>query len=89
MLKTLYEDHLITVKEAAETLRTNEEYVLDLIRQGKLKASNINAKPNAQRPRWRILASDLGAFLVAQQFSPPKPPNKRNRSRFSRDYLAE
>ena len=56
----LLTDRAHTVKETAEFLNTTEEGVLSLIKQNDLPASNINTKPNAQRPRWRILASDIG-----------------------------
>lgn len=55
-------DRALTVAQAAEFLGVSESVVLDLISSSKLDASNIGR--GTQRPRWRILASDLGKYLV-------------------------
>jgi len=73
----LLTDKAHTVQETAEFLGTTEEAVLSLIKRNELPASNINTKPNAQRPRWRILASDIGKFMLKtrqqSQVATPKP----------------
>ena len=78
----LLTDRAHTVKETAEFLNTTEEGVLSLIKRNELPASNINTKPNAQRPRWRILASDIGKFMLKtrQQAQAIAPKQKRNKS---------
>lgn len=52
------------VKEVASILKTTEESVLNLISRGDLQASNINTRPGATRPTWRISDTDLGRFLL-------------------------
>ena len=64
MLLDIDQDRTFTVQDAAKFLSVTEESVLALIHRGELTASNVNTKPNAQRPRWRILSSDLGRFLL-------------------------
>ena len=81
-------DRTHTVKETAEFLNTTEEGVLSLIKRNELPASNINTKPNAQRPRWRILASDIGKFLLkTRQKSQVVAPKSKRAKAAAKDYF--
>lgn len=71
-------DRALTVAQAAEFLNTTEIAVLDLIKRQAVPASNIGK--GSQRPRWRILASDLGKFLLSTRPAPLQPTTpKRSR----------
>lgn len=89
MLLDIQEDRAYTVQDAAKFLSVTEESVLALIHRGELPASNVNTKPNAQRPRWRILSSDLGRFLLKtrHQVAAVAPKTKRAKSA-AKDYFA-
>ncbi|MFK4765459.1 helix-turn-helix domain-containing protein [Desulfobaculum sp. SPO524] len=50
----------LTVRQVAERLECRPEYVRGLIRRGELRASNLGT---AERPRYRIRAISLEAFL--------------------------
>jgi len=86
MLRTM------TVAQVAELLQTTEESVLQMIHRGELAASNINSKPNAQRPRWRVLETDFASLLMRTRFQSPvvasgKP--KRAKRVSGKDYFSE
>ena len=84
------DDATLTVQQVAELLNTSEIAVLNLIKDGHLEASDINVKPNAQRPRWRIRGSAYGRFLVQTQYvaiQQPKP--KRAVRKATKDYFSE
>ena len=82
------DERTLTVQAAAEFLQTTEEGVLALIHSGQLIASNVNVKPNAQRPRWRILASDLGRFLLKTRHTVEQPRAKQKRAKSAvKDYF--
>lgn len=81
-------DRALTVQQAAEFLGVSELVVLDLVNRQVIAASNIGR--GAQRPRWRILASDLGKYLVStrqQAVEPAKP--KKAPKRATKDYFGE
>ena len=76
---------LLGVPEVAKTLRTNENKVLGLIRSGELPAINLAQSATGKRPRWRIAAEDLTAFLASrrtakvQQETPPRKAKLKKR----------
>jgi hypothetical protein len=76
---------LLGVPEVAKTLRTNENKVLGLIRSGELPAINLAQSATGKRPRWRIAADDLNAFLASrrtakvQQETPPRKAKPKKR----------
>lgn len=86
----ILDDRAHTVQQAAEFLGVTEEAVLSLIRRGELQASNINTRPNAQRPRWRILASDIGRFMLKtrHQVAVDRPKSRRAKAGTTKDYFA-
>lgn len=89
MLVDIDQDRTFTVQDAAKFLSVTEESVLALIHRGELPASNVNTKPNAQRPRWRILSSDLGRFLLKTRHQAPTvAPKTRRAKTVAKDYFA-
>ena len=81
----------LTVAQCADYMQTTEETVLQMIHRGEIVASNINTKPNAQRPRWRILESDFASYLMRTRFQSPvlaavKP--RRAKQTSGKDYFA-
>lgn len=81
-------DRALTVAEAAEFLNTTEIAVLDLIHRQVIAASNIGK--GSQRPRWRILSSDLGKFLLSTRPMPLEETPRRSPRRKAavKDYFA-
>ena len=80
----------LTVAQLADFMQTTEDTVLQKIHGGEIVASNINTKPNAVRPRWRILESDFASFLMRTRFQSPvvasgKP--KRAKRTSGKDYF--
>jgi hypothetical protein len=71
----------LTVAQLADFMQTTEESVLQKIHGGEIVASNINTKPNAQRPRWRILESDFASFLMRTRFQSPVQTEKPKRAK--------
>ena len=53
------------VRGAGKLLRVTPDTVRDLIAAGKLVASNVAVSDG--KPRWRILAADIEAFLAARR----------------------
>jgi excisionase family DNA binding protein len=70
---------LLTVAEAAETLRVDQRRVLSWIATKELVAMNVAEKPNGERPRWRIAAAELDAFLARRQTTPLPAVARRRR----------
>jgi len=83
------QDRALTVQQSAEFLGTTEEAVLSLIKREEIAASNINTKPGAVRPRWRILASDLGKFLLRTRHQTEQATPKRRASTTTKDYFGK
>jgi excisionase family DNA binding protein len=82
-------DRALTVQQAADFLGVSEIVMLDLINRNEIEASNIGRGP--QRPRWRILASSLGKYMVAkrqQAFVEPVKPKKAPK-RATKDYFGD
>ena len=83
------QDRALTVQQTAEFLGTSEECVLGMISRNEITASNIQTKPNAVRPRWRILASDLGKFLAKTRLPAQEQKATPKRSKaVSKDYFS-
>ena len=56
---------VLTPPQVAKQLSVDPATVINWIRSGELKASNVGK--GAQRPRYRILRGDLDAFLESRQ----------------------
>lgn len=69
----------LSVAQVAERLGVRTHAVLALIRSGELRASDVSLKPGG-RPRWRILADDLDAFLARRAHEANPPRRRRRRS---------
>jgi len=66
----------LTPPEVAKTLRVSESKVASWIRSGRLRAYNVS---EGQRPKYRIRADDLDAFLAGRVVTPPTAPVRRAR----------
>ena len=81
----------LTVAQCAELLQCTEESVLKMIHRGELNASNINTKRDAQRPRWRVLETDLASLLMRTRFQSPvmaqKPKRPTRKATPTKDYF--
>ncbi len=65
-----------TVRALAADLAVKPDKVLEWIRAGELRALNV-AQNRGGRPRWRIGADALAAFLAARSSSPaPRRPTR-------------
>lgn len=82
-------DRALTVAQTAEFLNESEIVILDKINSGLIPASNIGR--GSQRPRWRVLASDLGKYLLStrQPAIEPAKPKRVARKTATKDYFAE
>ena len=79
----------MTVAQCAELLQMSEETVLQMIHRGELAASNVNSRPGAQRPRWRILQTDFAALLMRTRFQSAVQTEKPKRAKrtSAKDYF--
>ena len=76
----------LTVTDAADVLAVTPERLRDLIHAGGLPAVDIAASRGG-RPRWRIAATDLEAWLAGRRTSPtPRPVRTRSRTYTRRYY---
>lgn len=81
------ESGALSVRDVAERLGLSEGQILALIRSGDLPASNVTKK-GARKPRWRISAADLEAFLNRRRTVPaPKPQPRRKRPERVTEYF--
>jgi len=71
----------LTPPEVAKTLRVSESKVASWIRSGRLRAYNVS---EGQRPKYRIRADDLDAFLAGRAVTPPTEPVRRERRNIPR-----
>jgi excisionase family DNA binding protein len=78
MIQADAEPIYLTPPEVARLLRVDAHSVLDWIRNGELRASNV-ASRTSTRPRWRVHRGDVDAFLAARAATPPPPRAKRPR----------
>lgn len=72
----------LTPPEAGRILRIKADRVITLIRSGEIKASNVATKLSG-RPRYRIAASDLEAWLnlrAAAAVTTPTPRRRRKQA---------
>jgi len=69
----------VTPRDIAADLGCNLSKVLAWIKSGQLRAINIAVRADSRKPRWRIAALDLEAFLIARTVQPPVPPVRRRR----------
>ena len=70
----------MSIAEVSKSLRTNENKILGLIRSGELPAINVAQNSKGKRPRWRVSASDLDAFLESRKTAPsPQVAIKKTR----------
>ena len=65
-------------REIAQRLGVKMDSVLTWIHSAELRAVNVAAR-QGKKPRWRILESDLAAFLASRAVQPPAPPVRRRR----------
>ena len=91
MIKVLLEERALTVQETAEFLQSSEDGVLEMIHGGELPASNIGK--GDQRPRWRVMASDLCQLLIQRRFVNEEQARPKRRKRRvltpTKDYFGE
>lgn len=66
----------LTPREAAELLQVKKDHIYLWINSGRLPASDMSLHIGG-RPRWRIKASDLDAFVESRQAPPPARPRRR------------
>jgi excisionase family DNA binding protein len=64
---------VLNPEEIAKQLRVSHDTVLEWIRRGQLKASNL---ASGSRPRYVVTPDELAAFLKSRQ---PEPPRLRTR----------
>ncbi len=73
-------DLAMTPPQVAKKLGVRPSRVLTWIKAGQLKASNL---ATGNRPRYRVMAEDLEAFLRSREPQPKPPKTRRSRpSRF-------
>lgn len=68
----------LTVAQAADHLGIGEDAIIGHIRAGRLRAANVGL--GTRRPRWRITAEALDAF-VESRTSTPMPVKRPQRKR--------
>ena len=56
-------DEWLTVAQVCSQFVVDEHTVLHWIKSKQLKAVNVGRDPGKKKPRWRIKAEDLVAFL--------------------------
>lgn len=71
----------LNAAQVAKTLAVRKQKVLDWIRSGELRASNVGS---GYQPRWRITRADLDVFLAGR--NPTPRPSKRKRQRQDTGY---
>jgi hypothetical protein len=69
----------VTPRDIAADLGCNLGKVLLWIKSGELRAINIAVRADSRKPRWRIAALDLEAFLLRRtaKLAPPSAPRRR------------
>ena len=68
---------MYTPPEVAQLVRVSRDKVLNWIRSGKLKATNVS---NGTQPRYRIAESELEAFMLRMAATVEEPPPSRRRA---------
>ena len=69
-----------TPQEQAELWHCSTEHVLDLIRDGRLKAFSLS-KPGSKRPRWRFSTDAITEYESQHQAQVATKPARRTRRR--------
>jgi excisionase family DNA binding protein len=69
-------ESVLTVKESARVLRTSPQSVRNMIKTGKLKATQIGT--GSQRKAYTIKRSDLEALAKTQKEPAVKPKRRKN-----------
>lgn len=67
----------LTPPQVAKRLRVSRERVVGWILAGELRGSNLAAQ-TSRRPRYRVSAADLAAFLESRSASAPIDDRGRN-----------
>ncbi|HUE72008.1 MAG TPA: helix-turn-helix domain-containing protein [Pirellulaceae bacterium] len=67
-----------TTGQAAEEISVTDEKIRDLIKAGEIAAIDVSLHAGG-KPRWRIAASDLEAFLLRRRTQPPATAPKRKK----------
>lgn len=68
-------DHLLTVPEAAQGIRSSEWAVRRMLRSGELRGSLVAGK-------WLVSESDLAAYVASKaNVAPPSELHRRRRRR--------
>lgn len=73
--------------QIARRLRISPDRVIALIRAGELRGCDVSARPGHGRPRYRVHACDLAAWLAAREVVPPSRPTRRRRRDRPSDYV--
>ncbi len=71
-----FEERFLSPPQVGRILRCGADQVLQFIRAGELKATNLSL---SDRPRWKIAPSDLQAFLDRRSNQVVAPAPKRRR----------
>jgi transposase len=53
----------LTVQQIADRLNVSKDTVRRWIRRGDLKAADLSANSASEKPRWRVLETDLVKFI--------------------------
>ncbi len=69
-------ESVLTVKESAEVLKVSPQSVRNMIKTGKLKATQVGT--GTQRKAYTIKRSDLEALARAHDEQPAKPKRRKN-----------
>lgn len=72
---------MLSVEAVAESLTVDPQKVYHWIRNGELSAVNTSREANPKRPRWRIPAESLAAFIQARTVARAAPPDPRKHRR--------
>jgi hypothetical protein len=69
MIQTANKQSYLTPGEIAKACRVGVNKVLSWIRSGELRALNLAANANGERPRWRVPAEEWEAFQARRAVS--------------------
>lgn len=70
-----------TPPQLARHIGISEDKIYPWIESGELRAVNMAAQSDGERPRWRISVEAVEEFLASRENKPPapKPPKRRRR----------
>jgi len=69
----------LSLHEVAERLGVKFNVVRVWVANGELRAVNVSTTLASQKPRFRVLATDVEAFELRRQLIPPTTPAPRKR----------